>query len=132
MFRFTRIGFSSAAIFAILSVASAPAHTQEMVQNLGPVGPFEPILAPIGSKRVIAFFEPENDMCAFQAVVWEGDDTEAKTVSRVRLGLTPGQIAHIDGAYDTTLNLQCLHRTLSIVDNSEHIKFGPVQFSPAQ
>ena len=132
MFTWIRIGFSSAAVFAVLCVACAPAHTEEMLQNLGPVGPYEPILAPVGTKRVIAFYEPENENCAFQAVVWERDDFDAKTVSRIRLSLNAGQIAHIDGTYDTSLNLQCLHRTLTIVDNGEHIKFRPVKLGPAQ
>lgn len=128
MFPLTRIQclvFVAAGALVTLSAASTPARTDEMVQNLGPVGPHEPILTPVGSKRVIAFYEPDGGQCAFQAVVWNGDDTEAKTASRVRLSLNQGQIAHIDSVEDKSLDLRCVHQTLSII--SEPIKFGPTE-----
>ena len=48
--------FAAAGALA-LSVASIPARADELAQNLGPVGPNEPILTTVGSKRVIAFYE---------------------------------------------------------------------------
>ena len=49
-------GFAAAGALA-LTVASASASADELAQNLGPVGPNEPILTRVGSKRVIAFYE---------------------------------------------------------------------------
>ena len=82
MFELTRIQFlvsATAGALVTLSAASTPARTNEMLQNLGPVGPHEPILSSVGSMRVIAFYEPHHGNCVFQAVVWEGEDIEAKT-----------------------------------------------------
>jgi hypothetical protein len=56
----------------ILSLAAASAL--ELPQNLGPVGPHEPILTTVGNKRVLAFFEPGNGHCALQAVIWNTAD----------------------------------------------------------
>jgi len=128
MFELTRIQFlvsATAGALVTLSAAGTPARTNEMLQNLGPVGPHEPILSSVGSMRVIAFYEPHHGNCVFQAVVWEGEDIEAKTASRVRLSLNQGQIVHIDSAEDKSLALQCAHRGLSII--SEHRKLGPAQ-----
>ena len=48
--------FVAAGAFAAL-FASNPAGADEMVQNLGPVGHNDTLLATIGSMRVIAFLE---------------------------------------------------------------------------
>ena len=50
---------------------STPARADEMVQNLGPVGPSEALLATIGNLRLIAFFEPGNGRCALNAIIWD-------------------------------------------------------------
>jgi hypothetical protein len=47
------LGFAAAGALA-LTVANVPAFADELTQNLGPVGPNEPILTTVGSKRVIA------------------------------------------------------------------------------
>ena len=47
-----------------LTVSGTAARADEMAQNLGPVGPHEPILTTVGNKRVIAFSEPDNGHCA--------------------------------------------------------------------
>jgi hypothetical protein len=52
--------FVAAGSFAALSFGSTPAGAAEMVQNFGPVGPNEAVLATIGSMHVIAFFEAES------------------------------------------------------------------------
>ena len=42
---------------------SLPVRADELVQNLGPVGPHDPILTTVGSKRVIAFYTPDGGHC---------------------------------------------------------------------
>jgi hypothetical protein len=49
--------FAAAGALLALTVSGTPARADEMFQNLGPVGPHEPILTTVGNKRVIAFYE---------------------------------------------------------------------------
>ena len=62
--------FAAAGAFVALTAVSTPARADELVQNLGPVGPHEPILAWVGSKRIIAFYSPDSGNCALHVVVW--------------------------------------------------------------
>jgi hypothetical protein len=123
--RFQFVTFAAGALVA-LSAASTPARADEMVQHLGPVRAYEPILATVGSKRVIAFYVPYGKHCAIQAVVWNGDDTDANTAIRVRVSLNLGQITHIDSP-DKSLDLRCAHGTLTIVDIGEDRVFRLVK-----
>ena len=80
MFSLSRIQFSKFAAMGslvVLSTLGTPTRADELAQSLGPVGPHEPILTTVGSQRVIAFYEPDNDHCALHAVVW--DNTDAHT-----------------------------------------------------
>src|SRR5262245_29379723 len=40
-----------------LTATSTSTYAEELAENLGPVGPNEPILTTVGGKRVIAFYE---------------------------------------------------------------------------
>ena len=109
-----------------LTAASIPAHADELAQNLGPVGPDEPILTTVGSKRVIAFYTPDNGRCTFDAVVWDKADAEADAVYsavRVRISLNPGQMVQIDSPANKSLSLQCGDntKTLAIVGPNKFI-----------
>ena len=58
MFSLSRIQFSKFAAMGslvVLCTLGTPAPADELAQNLGPVGPHEPILTEVGSQRVIAF-----------------------------------------------------------------------------
>jgi hypothetical protein len=80
------------------------------VEHLGPVGPYEPILAKAGSKRVVAFYLPDSGRCEFDAVVWDKADAEADSVYsavKVQISLQPRQIAHVRDDDNSSLNLQC-------------------------
>ena len=105
-----------------------PARADELVQNLGPVGPHEAILTEVGSERVIAFYEPDNGRCAVHAVVFDKTDayTGMTTAARVRVSLNPREMVHIDSADNESvksLNLQCGDEavTLAIVDGNTRI-----------
>ena len=95
----------------VLSSLGTPARADDLVQNLGPVGPHQPILATVGNKRVIAFYVPGSDRCSLHAVVWDNTGPDAGSLAaRVRISLEPGQIVQIDTAQDgslKTLNLGC-------------------------
>jgi hypothetical protein len=132
MFPLTRIQylkFAAAGALMTLAVASAPARADDLAQNLGPVGPHEPILTTVGNKRVIAFYVQNGGHCAVNAVVWDRSDTEADSAARVRVSLSPRQMVHIDSPENDSLNLQCGEHanTLSIVDTSYRIAFGSAE-----
>jgi hypothetical protein len=108
----------AAAAALVILTASAPARAGDLAVNLGPVGPHEPILTTVGNKHVVAFYVPDGGQCSIDAVMWE--DTEAKTAARVRISLTPGETAHIDGSENESLNLKCGESatTLTVADAS--------------
>ena len=112
------------AFFAL--TAFTPARAEELPQNLGPVGPNEPILTDVGAKRVLAWYKPEGGGCAVNAVVWNRADIEGTSTAGIRIRLSPGQVVHFDSAYNVkSLNLQCSAdaANLSIVDNEELVAF---------
>lgn len=116
-----------ASAFLALTALTIPARSDELVQLLDPVGPHKPIIASVGSKRIIAFYLPGNNRCAVHAVI--GDDAKAPTDTpavRVRISLEPGQIVHIDTVEDKSLNLQCGTNAedLSVVNAEEAVAFG--------
>ena len=122
------MGFAAAGALA-LSLASLPAHSDELAQNLGPVGPNEPILTTVGSKRVIAFYVPGNGHCGINVVVWDRSDASGDSAARVRVSLSPRQTVHIDSAENKSINLQCGEsaETLALVDTSKMIAAGAAQ-----
>ena len=96
MFPLTRsLSLAAAGAIVALTVASIPARADELAQNLGPVGPREPILTWVGSKRVIAFYQPDNGNCAVHVVVWDPADVKAE----VNGGLSGYPKPAADGAY---------------------------------
>ena len=119
------LGIAAAGAFVALC-ASLPAGAEELAQNLGPVGPHEPILTTVGSKRVIAFYEPGGAHCTINVVVWDRSDDSGDSAARVRVSLNPRQMVHIDSAESKSINLQCGDdaETLALVDNSKFMSAG--------
>ena len=116
-----------------------PAQADELAQNLGPVGPHEPILTEVGSERVLAFYEPDNGRCAVHAVVFDKTDayTGMTTAARVRVSLNPREMVHIDSADNElvkSLSLQCGENAekLTIIDADSLVASGITIQSPAQ
>jgi len=122
------LGFAAASAFIALTAAGVPAKADDFAENLGPVGPLDPILTSFGSKRVIAYYEPENGRCAVSAVVWEKSDVETgeTTAARVRISLNPRQVVHIDSTANKSINLQCGDRaqTLALVETNTFVAAG--------
>ena len=130
---------SAAAFGVVVCTLGAPALADELVQNLGPVGPHEAILTEVGSERVIAFYEPDNGRCAVHAVVFDKTDahTGMTTAARVRISLEPSQIVHIDSAQKESLkslNLQCGENAekLAIIDLDSAVASGITIQPPGQ
>ena len=114
---------AAAGAIVALTATSTPARGDNMVQNLGPVGPNEPILAIFGDKRAVASFRAGTGFCMLQAVVWNADDIDAKSASQFRVSLNPGQTTQIDGSANETLTLRCgdFAQTLTVVGNDLQI-----------
>ena len=112
------LGFAMA-----LVLASAPTYADDLSQNLGPVGPNEPILTTVGGKRVIAFYEADGGSCGMHVTVWDRADISGGSAARVSVTLDPRQVIHIDTPENKSLNLQCgqYADTLAIVDESNVI-----------
>jgi len=124
-----------AGAFLALTTLTIPARSEELVQLLDPVGPHNPIIASVGSKRVIAFYLPGSNHCALHAVI--GNDANAPSDTpavRVRVSLEPGQIIHIDTVENQSLNLQCGRNAedLSIVGRDEAVAFGMTKPAPQE
>ena len=117
--------FAAAGALVALTAVSTPARADELVQNLGPVGPHEPILATFGNKRAIAFYEPDNGRCAVSAVVYEKTDADAgmTTAARFRVNLNPREVVHVDSTDNKTLTLKCgdYAEILSVVDAEQQV-----------
>jgi hypothetical protein len=111
--RFFALGFLLA-----LAGLSLPARADELARNPGPVGPHEPILTTVGSKRVIAFYEPGGGNCGVNVVVWDRIDESGSSAARVRVTLNASQMLHIDSPDNKSLDLQCgdYAETLKIVE----------------
>jgi hypothetical protein len=123
----------------VVCTLGTPARADELVQNLGPVGPHEAILTEVGSERVIAFYEPDNGRCAVHAVVFNKTDayTGMTTAARVRVSLNPLEMVHIDSADNgsvKSLNLQCGENAekLTIIDTDSLVASGITIQPPGQ
>ena len=115
--------FAAAGAFIALTVASTPSRADDLMQNLGPVGPHEPMITMVGSKRVIAFYVPANGGCNVQAVIWSSGDVDATTAAGFRASLNPGQTASIDAAENKSLTLKCGNyaESLAAVDGNHQV-----------
>jgi hypothetical protein len=111
------LSVSAAGVLVALTAMSIPVRADELAQNLGPVGAYEPILAPVGHRRVVAFFVPEGGGCAVDAVVWNNTNQRylianfwphtADLAERIRINLVPGQTVQIDDDEGARLDLRC-------------------------
>jgi hypothetical protein len=111
---------ASAAVVVALTAISTPASADEIVQNLGPVPAHQPIVKTVGSKNVLAFFEPGNGQCNVQAVIWSVDEIETNP-TRFRVSLDPGQSASVDSSATASFQLRCGDNaeTLAAIDGDQ-------------
>ena len=77
----------AAAGVVVACMLGTPAQADELAQNLGPVGPHDPILTDVGSERVIAFYmKPNNGGRAVHAVVFDKTDAYTGMTTRRAFG----------------------------------------------
>ena len=128
--RIRLLGLAGAVALAALTAASALAHANEPLTNLGPVGPHEPILVKIGNQHIIAFFIRKRGECGVSAVTWKDADANAPYASvRVRVSLKPGQLVHLDGSQRQSMGLVCGAdaSSLAVTAPAELILASPVR-----
>jgi hypothetical protein len=120
MFTLFKLNYVGLGVLLALSALSLPARADDLAENLGPVGPHEPILATVGGKRVIAFYEPRSGQCGMHVVVWNSADVSGASAARVRVSLDPRQVVHIDSADNKSIDLRCgdYADTLSLIERS--------------
>jgi hypothetical protein len=120
------LSIAVAGVLVALTAGSTRVRADGLAQNLGPVGPHEPILTVVGSKRIIAFYQPDNGNCAVHVVVWNTTDVNAESTVGFGATLSPGQVAHIHTAESEPLHLQCGDKatTLAVVGTSEFTVVG--------
>ena len=119
---FARPNFKKLAAIGALVIAcalSVPLRADDQPKNLGPVGPHEPILSPVGSKRVIAFYEPDGGHCGLRVVVWNPADVDSASTIGLRMRLVPQQVMYIVTPENGSLGLQCTDgaETLAVVQS---------------
>ena len=120
------LGFAAASAFVALCLGGLPANAEDAARNVGPVGPHQPILTTVGSKRIIAFYEPGAGRCAVNVVMWDNADISGDSASRVRVALDPRQRLGIDSVENKSINLECGDdaSTLALVDTTNVIASG--------
>jgi hypothetical protein len=107
MFALTKFArLAAVGTLVIAAALSLPVRADDQPQNLGPVGPNEPILSPVGSKRVIAFYTPDSGHCGLRVVVWNPADVDATSTIGLRMKLTQ-QVMYIATPENGSLGLQC-------------------------
>jgi len=110
MFLYTRVARLAAASSVIMGLFAMNTSTvaQAEVENLGPVGPYDAVIAGMGSTHVVAFFEPVGGRCAINAVMWDDRAGDAgETAKRIRVSLNAGDLLHVETVTHGTLNLRC-------------------------
>jgi hypothetical protein len=117
---FKSLNFVGLGFLLALNALSLPARADDFVQNRGPVGPHEPILATVGGKRVIAFYEPRSGQCGMHVVVWNSADASGESAARVRVSVDPRQMVHVDSADSKSIDLRCGDHaeTLSLIESN--------------
>jgi len=119
--------YAAVGTLVILGGVGLSARADELVQHLGPVGPHEPIMTAVGSKGVIAFYEPDGTHCGLYAVVYTLNDESGASGTQVRIRLAARQVINIDSPDNKSVSLQCgdYAETLRIVDPSTVVAAGP-------
>ena len=120
---YNSLKIAAAGALVALAASATSVSADEMVQRLAPVGANEPILTNVGNKRIVAFFVPGNGQCNVQAVMWNADDMEAKSVGGVRVSLNPAQTVSLDSSATETLTLKCgdYAESLSAIDSDQQV-----------
>ena len=99
---------AAASVLTVLAFTHMVSAADDARVNLGPVGPNEPILATVGDKRMIAYYERDGGKCSVSAVVFDASPNGGGRGSvRVRVTLHPGELFNLDGVDGQRVVLTC-------------------------
>ena len=102
------VSIAAATALAALTATVTASSAETLLANLGPVGPNEPILADVGTSRLVAYYQPIDGKCAVNAVMFTtASNGGGHESNRVRLDLHPGELFHFDSANDERVILTC-------------------------
>lgn len=102
------LSIAAGALLAGLSMTNTASAGEPAKANLGPVGPFEPILATVGKSRLVAYYKADGGKCAVNAVMFSTSPLGGGYGStRVRVALHPGELFQLDGADGDRAVLTC-------------------------
>ncbi len=101
------LGLAAVWALVVFAATTIPTRADELAQNVGPVGPYQPIITTVGSKRLLAFYVPDSGLCDVLTTVWESTDVQASSAARFRVNLKPRQVLHLDCPGNVSLSLQC-------------------------
>jgi len=105
---FRSLSIAAAGALALLTAVPLASAGDTTLANLGPVGPDEPILAKVGTSRLVAYYRPDNGKCAVSAVMFTtSPDGGGHESTRVRVALHPGELFHLDSVKDERVVLTC-------------------------
>ena len=102
------LSIAAAGALMVLTAAPLASAGDTTLVNLGPVGPDEPILAKVGTSRLVAYYEPDGGKCAVSAVMFTTSPNGGGHEStRVRVALHPGELFQLDSVKDERVVLTC-------------------------
>ncbi len=102
------LSIAAGGLLSVLAATGTAVAGEPAKANLGPVGPYEPILATVGGSRLVAYYQPESGKCAVSAVMFTTAPNGGGAKSaRVRVALRPGELFRFDGAGGDRAVLTC-------------------------
>ena len=132
MFSLEKLSMTCGAL-VVLAGLGLPASANDFAENTGPVEFHEPILAELGDKRVIAYYEADRGECGLNVVVWNRADETGDSRVGLRVNLSPREMVQIDTPDNESLNLKSLNlqcgeyaEKLSIVDTNAFVDTNAV------
>jgi len=140
MFSRKLLGLSAFAmtIAATLSawIPAASAGSPSSVEDRAVYAPIQSIRYDFGSKSMSGYFVQQSDVCLVTLMVIEKSDPEALlplSPTRIRLALSPGQIAGLDSEEGRSLNITCgVGATTLLVDIGERDRLVALQENLAE
>jgi hypothetical protein len=130
------VAIAGATVVALLAAAPAAiSGSPSSLQSHAEYKPIQSISYEFGSKSMSGYFLRDANACMVMLMVSEKSDPEdaiATTPTRVRLSLTPGQVAGLDSEEGHSVNVTCgVDASILIVDTGNTRNLIARQTQPA-
>lgn len=100
------------------SIPGVSAEPLSLAVEQARYGPIQSINYVIGTKAVSGFFVAQANRCLVTLMIIEHSDPEAplaQSAARVRVTLSPGQVAGLDSEEGRSLNFTCADRAVALL-----------------